>query len=181
MLESLLFVLFVIIGTIALVGAVMLFLIGTINKNKSIKNIASYILIIPIGSYGIIAIFYLIIQPYNFNSLAKESAGVYYISGIAPLEYQVILEDNKNFTLVLKEDGTYYINDVIPELKLERKGKWNIGGIDGMFEFKNLQGNIIDFASYYGSKDKFMLEFSCYFSDDWQESGYMRFKKRNIN
>jgi hypothetical protein len=176
MLESLFFISLVIIGTLTLAGVVFLYLIGLVNKSNGLKKISSYFLIIPGSCFGLIALFYFIIQPLSFSGLANQSTGKYYVADVSPPDYfENIQVNTKDFSLILNNDGSFSV-DSIPGLGIPRSGLWNTGGIDGMFEFKDINGNIEDFASHYGSKEDFILEFRIKFQD-WSKHGFIRFKR----
>ena len=162
MLESLIFMILSFIGIIGLIISIIILLIGLIKKSRKLKMTGMIFLMIPIFCYGLIQFWYKIIIPNSNDKISNEFVGVYSTHKIKSTKFlkRNGLYDKERF-LTLKADGTYEF-DTIPGVDLWKNGKWETGGIDGVFNFYNNKGHIIDRGMPFGSGDNCGLEFDFY-------------------
>lgn len=160
MLESLLFVLLVIVGAVSFFAAFFTVIFGFSAKHKLALKIGKYLFAIPVFCFGLIFFWYNIAIPSFNNSQQIEYSGTY--------KTENTLLD---FKLYLKADGTYHY-DSIPNMRIPKKGLWKTGGIDGYFEFMNLKGNLESHVWPGVFENKKYLTFSL-------EEGELRFYKFN--
>lgn len=130
MLESLLFMFLIFVGSAFVFISFFTVIFGFFAKHKNALKIGKYLFLIPIFCFGLIYFWYNIAVPSFNKSQQKEFSGTYKLDNS--------LSDIK---LYLNADGTYYY-DSIPNMRIPKKGLWKTGGIDGYFEFMNLKGNL---------------------------------------
>ena len=150
MLESLIFMILTFIGIIGLIISIIILLVGAIKKSRKVKKIGIGIGIIPILCFGLIALWYVFAIPSFNKSQLKDFSGTYlpYKSAEKLLKENGLFE--KPNRLILKSNGTYLF-DSIPGIGLQKKGKWETGGIDGLFIFYDKNNNQIEYGSPSGS------------------------------
>ena len=150
MLESLIFMILSFIGIIGLIISVIIILIGLYKKSRKLKRIGIGIGAVPILCFGQIAFWYMIAIPSFDKNELKDFSGTYEPHKSA----EKLLKENglfeKSNQLILKPNGTYQF-DSIPGIRLPKSGKWETGGIDGVFNFYDNNDKQIGFGSPSGS------------------------------
>lgn len=178
MIESLLFIFLIFFGGLFLIISLITLLIGFIKKSSKLKKIAYGIGIVPILCFGIILYWYLIAIPsFNKNQM-EDFVGVYELNNSA----KELLTKNGITTnqvkLILYSNGTYKFN-TIQGVELEKSGTWKTGGIDGMFEFHNNGGRLIDWGIPSSSNNNSTLSFEYQIDkDDWRNNDRILFIKK---
>lgn len=177
MLESLIFIFLIFIGGLFLLVSVIVLIIGLVKKSSKLKKIAIGIGVVPILCFGLIVFWYAIAIPSFNNNQMKDFAGVYvpHKSATEFLKENGITKNELRLTLY--SDGTYKF-DGIKGISLEKKGTWKTGGIDGLFEFHDEDGNLSEWASPSGSGEESTLSIE-YQKDenDWQNTETILFVK----
>ena len=178
MLESLIFIFLIFVGGIFLTISLIVLIIGLIKKSSKLKKIALGIGIVPVLCIGLIAFWYIIAIPSFDKNQMGDFAGTY-VPNKSALE--LFIENGlqtKEPKLILLSDGTYKF-DVIEGVGLEKSGTWKTGGIDGLFEFHDKDGNLSEWASPSGSGDESALSFEYQLDgDDWQNRKRILFIKQ---
>lgn len=158
MLESLLFMFLIIIGGIFLTISIISLIVGIIQKSERQKKIAFRIGLIPVLCFGLVAFWYLVVVP-SFNKSEMQDFTGTYVPNKQTME---LLNKNgiesNNIELILRSNGTYKF-DIIEWFGLEKNGTWKTGGIDGMFEFHDKDGNLSEWASPSSSGENSKLSF----------------------
>lgn len=177
MLESLLFIFLIFVGGIFLAISLIVLIIGLIKKSSRLKKIALGFGIVPV-CVGLIAFWYMIAIPSFDKNQMGDFAGTYVPNKTAmELLAKNGLKTN-NPKLILLSDGTYKF-DIIEGVGLEKSGTWKTGGIDGMFEFYDKDGNLMEWASPSGSGDESALSLEYQLDeDDWQNRKSILFIKK---
>jgi energy-coupling factor transporter transmembrane protein EcfT len=158
MLESLLFIFLICFGGLFLLISLIVLLIGIAKKSSKLKKIALGIGVVPILCFGLIFFWYAIVVPSFNNNQMEDFAGVYvpHKSATESLNENVITKNELKLTLY--SDGTYKF-DGIKGIELGKKGTWKTGGIDGLFEFRDEEGRLSEWASPSGSGKESALSF----------------------
>ena len=177
MLESLMFMVLMILGGITIILSVIIIIIGLGKKQKLLRNIGLGIGIIPIICFCLIAYWYGGAIPTFNNNQMTDFAGIY-----LPTEStkNILIKNNqldKSIKLVLNPDGTYEFTP-IQGIGLKKSGIWETGGIDGHFNFYDELGNLIDFGMPAGSGENCILSFQFRPNqDEFFETENIYFKK----
>ncbi len=180
MLESLIFMFLIFVGGIFLITSLITLVIGIIKRSTKIKQIGIGIGLVPILCFGLIAFWYSIAIP-SFNQNQMEDFSGTYIphhssQGLINKKGMNGLEPN----LILNSDGTYLF-DSIPGIRIEKKGTWKTGGIDGAFEFHNERGSLSGRADPSGSGKDSALSFDFRLDKkDWKSTKRILFIKKQI-
>ena len=154
MLESILFILLILIGGLFMIIALVTMLIGIIKKSSRLKKTALTITIIPVLCWGLIAFWYLVTLPSLNKSDMKDFAGTY----TPNTSFNASKRGINKPKLILSEDGTY-IFDGLEGIGLKKQGTWKTGGNDGLVEFYDKNGNLSEWASPYDNDDDHSLSF----------------------
>lgn len=154
MLESILFILLILIGGLFMVIALITMLIGIIKKSFTLKKTALTITIIPVLCWGSIAFWYLVTLPSFNKSEMKDFAGTYTPNTSFNASKRGINESK----LILSEDGTYLF-DGLKGIGLKKQGTWKTGGNDGLVEFYDKNGNLSEWATPYENNHKLSFEY----------------------
>lgn len=185
MIESLLFIILIFFGGLFLIISLITLLIGFVKKSSRLKKIACGIGIIPIVCFGIIMYWYLIAIPSFNKSQMDDFVGIYVPNDSA----KELLTKNglatNEIKLILYSNGTYKF-DTIQGIELEKSGTWKTGGIDGMFEFHNKDGRLVDWGIPSGNDHSSTLSFEYQIKkDNWKNNKRILFikksKERNLN
>ena len=129
MLESLLFLILIVVGAFFALVSFVIIGLGLLSKSKTTYKVGLWTLSVPAICFGTIFIFYAVVVPWLNGIEMEKYSGTYILDNSQP---KVIL--------VLKDDGTYTC-DKIPEAPFSRTGTWKTGGIDGLFELREASGN----------------------------------------
>lgn len=155
MLESLLFLFFILVGGIFFIISLIFFLLGAVKKSSKLKKIASVIGFFPILCFVLFVSWYTIAIPSFNNTQMEKFSGTYEIETIAKGI------EKTNTKLNLFTDGTYkFIGD--KNVGIAKSGTWKTGGIDGRFEFYDENENLIEFASAFRDNGNEKIIFNLY-------------------
>lgn len=156
MLESIIFIFLTLLGGLSLLISLIVLIIGLIQKSSKLKKIAFRIGMVPIFCFGILIFWYQIAIPWLNRNQMEDFSGTYVLSNSS----KIMLRENGLVTseieLTLYSEGTYNFYG-IEGVVLEKSGIWKTGGIDGLFQFYDQNGNISGWASPSGSGDKSAL------------------------
>lgn len=166
MLESLLFILLLLISGLFIITALITMLVGFIKKSSALKKTALKITIIPIFCLGLIAFWYIAAVPSFNKSKMEDFAGTYTL--------------NKSFKvneakLILSADGTYQLEG-IEGIGLKKQGKWKTGGNEGMFEFYDNNGNLSQWATPDNNTENYKLSFEYQKGQNTEEIEFVKSK-----
>lgn len=167
MLESLLFILLILVSALFIIIALITMLIGFFKKSSALKKTALTIAIIPIICWVLIAFWYLVTLPsFNKNDM-KNFAGTYTSN----------IPKNKinSPKLILSEDGNYQF-DGLEGIGLKKQGTWKTGGNDGLIEFYDKNGNLSEWASPYDNDDGYSLSFEYRGTQDFETIIFVKTK-----
>ena len=159
MIESIIFMILSFIGIIGFIISIIVLLIGLIRKSRKLKMTGIVLLMIPVFCYGIIQFWYKVIIPNSNENISEDFVGVYSTHKIKSTKFlkRNGLYDKERF-LKLKGNGTYEF-DTIPGVGLWKKGRWESGGMDGVFNFYDENGNLIEWGSPSGSGNNCGISF----------------------
>lgn len=179
MIEGLLLIILIFFGGLFLIISLITLLIGFVKKSSKLKKFACGIGVVPILCFGILMYWYLIAIPSFNKSQMDDFVGIY-----VPNDYaQELLTQNglatNEIKLILFSNGTYKF-DTIQGVELEKSGIWKTGGIDGMFEFHNNEGRLIDWGIPSGNDNNSTLSFEYQIDkDDWKNNNRILFIKKS--
>ncbi|WP_047414098.1 hypothetical protein [Cellulophaga sp. Hel_I_12] len=178
MLESLLFMFLIFVGGLFLTISVISVIVGIIKKSEKQIKIAIGIGIIPVLCFGLIAFWYFIAVP-SFNKSEMEDFSGTYAPNKQAME---LLNENginsNEVELILISNGTYEF-DVIAGIGLKKNGTWKTGGIDGMFEFYDKEGALLQWVNPSGSGENSKLSFEYQMDQsDWKNRKTILFVKK---
>jgi hypothetical protein len=137
MLESLILIAMFLASCFAVLISIILLIIGVSRKSQTFKVLGIAPLIIPIGSIIIYSLWYGVALPNVHEEERDKYVGVYRIEGLDGA--------NSNQALQLLQDKTFVL-DSIGGMNFSGKGKWETGGIDGVFNFYSSKGRLLDVA-----------------------------------
>ncbi|WP_142724434.1 MULTISPECIES: hypothetical protein [unclassified Chryseobacterium] len=158
MLESLLFILLLLVSGLFIVIALIIMLIAVIRKSSALKKTALKITIIPILCWGLIAVWYFKTLPSINESEMENFAGIYTLNSSGNESFKPSKSKINGYKLILFDDGTYLF-DGHEKIGLKKQGTWKTGGIDGLFEFYDENGNLSQWASPYDNDNNYSLYF----------------------
>lgn len=173
MLESLLFILLLLVSGIFIVIAFIVMLIAVIRKSSALKKTALKITIIPILCWGLIAAWYLLILPSLHKNEMESFAGTYILNSSDNKSISLSKSRINGSKLILFEDRTYLF-DGNEKIGLQKQGTWKTGGTDGLFEFYNKNGGLSQWAIPYDNDDNYSLSIEV---QKGQDSETIRFVK----
>ena len=130
MLESLLFLILIIAGAFFALVSFVIIGLGLLSNSKTTYKVGLWTLSVPAICFGIIFVFYAVVVPWSNEKAMEEYSGTYILDN---MEVHV--------TLVLGEDGTYAC-DKIQGFPFSKTGTWKTGGIDGLFELREANGDL---------------------------------------
>lgn len=156
MLESLLFILLLLVSGLFVIIALIVALIAFIKKSSPLKKTALKITVIPILCWGLIAVWYLVTLPSIHKSEMGNFVGTYILNSSINESLKAGESKMNGSKLILFDDGTYLF-DGRENIGLQRKGTWKTGGTDGLFEFYDKNGNLSQWASPYDNDNNYSL------------------------
>lgn len=178
MLESLIFMFLIFVGGLFLTISVISLIVGINKKSAKRIKVALGIGIIPVLCFGLIAFWYFIAVP-SYNKSEMENFSGTYVPNVQAME---LLNENginsNELELILLSNGTYKF-DVIEGIRLKKNGTWKTGGIDGMFEFYDKEGSLLQRASPSGSGENSRLSFKYQIDQgNWKNTETIVFEKK---
>lgn len=167
MLESLLFILLVLVSGLFIFIALIVMITAFIKKSSALKKTAFKIGVIPILCWGLIAVWYLITLPLIHKSEMENFAGTYTLDSSDGESFKSNKRKTGGSKLILYDDGTYLFEGR-EKIGLKKQGTWKTGGTDGLFEFYDKNGNLSQWASPYDKDDNYSLSIEYQKGQDYE-------------
>lgn len=131
-------------------------------NSKKWRNVGLAAGLLAFASFGLIIFYYSIVIPLSNQSQMKNYSGTYIVSSDS------IPKKNSNELNLFKNGSYSYYGDkkFIRKARIQEKGFWKTGGIDGVFDFRNLNNSSGNWASPFGSKGNEYIIFNLYDRDE---------------
>jgi len=175
MLESLLFILLILMSGLFIIIALIVMFIAFIKKSSALKKTALKIIVIPFLCWGLIAVWYLITLPSINKSEMENFAGTYTLNSCDSESLKSSKSRINQAKLILFDDGTYLFEGR-EKIGLKKQGTWKTGGNDGLFEFYDKNGNLSQWASPYDNDDNYSLSIECQNGQDFETILFVKSK-----